>query len=243
MSKSMIRKSMIRKWYRKTIGNLIPEYGVLSLIGCFLVNCIVYWGAQTIMKNHHHYDFTTKLDNRIPFIKEWVIIYLVCYVFWAINYVLISHEGKEKWFRFVTADISSRLICGIFFIVLPTTNIRPEVLGNDIFSRLMSFVYYIDHPSNLFPSIHCLVSWYCFIGIRSSKKVPSWYKVFSCLFALMVCLSTQFTKQHYLIDIAGGILIAEICYYIACHTQIFLFTEKVFLWLNQRIFGVANYDE
>lgn len=236
-------KTILRDWYRKTVGVLIPEYGVLSLIACFLVNGFIYWGTQLIMKGKNHYDFTSKLDNKIPFIKEWVVIYLVCYVFWIINYILITHEGKEKWFRFAFAEILAKFICSIIFILLPTTNIRPMVLGNDIFSRLMRFVYHIDSPSNLFPSIHCLVSWFCFVGIRSSKKVSFWYKVFSCIFAILVFLSTQFTKQHYLIDIAGGILIAELCYYMASHTQIYLSIERIFLWANQRILGASNYDE
>ena len=128
-------KSILREWYRKTIGILIPGYGVLSLIACFFVNVSIYWGAQLIMKGKYHYDFTTKLDNKIPFIKEWVVIYLVCYVFWIINYILITHEGKEKWFRFVFAEILAKFICGIIFIVLPTTNIRPMVSGNNKIGR------------------------------------------------------------------------------------------------------------
>jgi len=238
-----MNKSIFREWYRKTIGIWIPEYGVLSLIACVLVNALVYWGTQLIMNGKKLYDLTSTLDNRIPFIEEWVVIYLVCYIFWIINYILITREGKEEWFRFAFADMLSRLICGIFFIVLPTTNIRPMVPGNDIFSWLMRFVYSVDPPRNLFPSIHCLASWFCFVGIRRSKKVPFWYKAFSCIFAILVCLSTQFTKQHYLIDIAGGILIAELCYYIAWHTQIYLSIERVFLWVNQKIFGASNYDE
>lgn len=237
-----MNKSNLRKWYRNTIGIWIPEYAVFSLIVCFSVNGIVYWGAQLIMKDKKHYDLTSKLDRQVPFIKEWVVIYLVCYIFWVVNYILIAREGKEKWFRFAFADIFSRIICGIIFIILPTTNIRPEVAGTDIFSYLMRFVYNADPASNLFPSIHCLVSWFCYVGIRRSKKIPLWYKIFSCIFAILVCLSTQFTKQHYLIDIAGGIILAEVCYYIAWHTQIYLQFKKIFLWVNQKIFG-ANYDE
>lgn len=235
-----MKKNKFREWYRKTVGIIIPEFAVLSLIACFMVNGFVYWGAQLLMKEKYHYDFTSKLDNQIPFVKEWVAIYLVCYVFWAFNYILVVREGREKWFRFAFADILARFVCGIIFVILPTTNIRPVVAGNDIFSMLMRFVYQIDLPSNLFPSIHCLVSWFCFIGIRRSKKVPLWYKVFSCIFAILVFLSTQFTKQHYLIDIAGGIIIAELCYYIACHTQLYLGIERLFHWLNQRIFGTSN---
>lgn len=238
-----MKRTKLGEWYRKTIGIWIPEYSFFSLIACFLVNCFIYWGAQFIMKGKYHYDFTSKLDNRVPFVKEWVIIYLVCYIFWAINYILIAREGKERWFRFAFADMLSRFVCGIFFIILPTTNIRPVVAGNDIFSRLMRFIYYIDMPSNLFPSIHCLVSWFCFVGIRGSKKIPFWYKVFSCIFAILVFLSTQFTKQHYLIDIAGGIMIAELCFYIASRTRLYLSIEKIFLWINYRVFGASNKDE
>lgn len=238
-----MKRSEIRKLYGKSIGIVIPEYSVISLIASFVFNSIIYWGAQLLMKDTYHYDFTSTLDNKIPFIKEWVVIYLVCYIFWIVNYILIAREGKEQWFRFAFADILSRLICGIFFVLLPTTNIRPAVVGDDIFSRLMSFVYQVDTPSNLFPSIHCLVSWFCFVGIRSSRKIPLWYKVFSCVFSILVFLSTQFTKQHYIIDIIGGVVIAELCFYIAHHTQIYIRIEKVFLRLNEIIFGGNDYDE
>ncbi len=236
-------KTKVGAFYKSTIGKWIPEYGLLPLILCFSVNAIVYWGAQLLMQNKKHYDLTSKLDNQIPFVKEWVIIYVVCYLFWAVNYILISREGKEKCYRFVFADLLSRLVCGIIFIAFPTTNVRPTVSGNDITSWLMNFIYQIDTPTNLFPSIHCLVSWFCFIGIRNSKKIPLWYKAFSCFFAILVFASTQFTKQHYLIDIAGGIIIAELCYYIATHTQLYLSTKRVFVWVDQRLFGEINNDE
>ena len=195
------------------------------------------------MKDRPHYDFTMEIDNRVPFMKEWVVIYLVCYIFWIVNYILVTREGKEKWFRFAFADLLSRFICGIFFVLLPTTNIRPQVPGNDFFSWLMRSVYYLDSPTNLFPSIHCLVSWFCFIGIRKSKKVSSWYKAFSCIFAILVFASTQFTKQHYLVDIVGAIVIAELCYYIACHTQLYKGLERMIVWVGHRIFGAINNDE
>ena len=231
-----------REFYKKTIGKWIPEHGFLPLIICFSVNGVIYWGTQHLMQNKKHYDLTTKLDNQIPLVKEWVIIYVACYLFWAVNYILISREGKEKWYRFVFADLLARLICGIIFTVFPTTNIRPMVSGNGLSSWLMNFIYHIDPATNLFPSIHCLVSWFCFVGIRDSKKIPLWYKVFSCIFAVLVFASTQFTKQHYLIDIAGGIIIAELCYYIAFHTQIYLRIKRFFDWTDRRLFGEFNDD-
>jgi membrane-associated phospholipid phosphatase len=229
-------------WYHRTLGRLIPEYAVLSLISCFLLNSLIYSGTQLLMRDAKHYDLSTELDRSIPFIKEWVLIYLICFVFWGINYILIAREGKEHWFRFAAADMGSRLICAVFFILLPTTNVRPKVTGSGVCSILMRFVYAADMPTNLFPSIHCLVSWFCFIGIRRSRKIPAWYRIFSCVFAIMVCISTQFTKQHYLIDIVGGVLLAEFCYMVTHRTQIYRGLERMFDRLNQRIFG-GNYDE
>ena len=98
---------------------------------------------------------------------------------------------------------------------MPTTNVRPVVNGTDIFSQMLRWVYQIDDPTRLFPSIHCLVSWFCYIGIRGQKQIPKWYQRFSLVFAILVCVSTQVTKQHYIVDVFGGIAVAEICYRIS----------------------------
>ena len=195
------------------------------------------------MQNQVHYDLTSSLDRQIPFVKEWILIYVICYIFWAANYILIVREGKEHWYRFISAEMLSKCICGLFFIFLPTTNIRPEVSGTDFCSWLVRLIYTLDAPANLFPSIHCLVSWYCFIGIRKSRKIPGWYQWFSGIFAVLVCISTQFTKQHYLIDIAGGVLIAQLCYGLAKRTEGYQKIEAFFDRIGRRVFGTDYYDE
>lgn len=239
----MGKETAFGRWYHKYIDKWIPAYGVLGLICCFLWNSLIYTGTQLAMKNAYHYDLTTDLDRKIPFVKEWVLVYVICFAFWAVNYILILREGREKWFRFMAADMLSRLVCGVFFIFLPTTNVRPEVTGDGFISWLMRFIYRMDMPTNLFPSIHCLVSWFCFIGIRKSTKVPGWYKAFSCVFALMVCASTQFTKQHYLVDVVAGLLLAELFWFVTNHVSLYRYTQRFTRILNRKVFGVADYDE
>jgi len=233
---------IMREFLKKNLDPIIRLYSVIPLITCFAFNTLVYYGAMVINNNRFHYDFTMDFDRRVPIIPGFVIIYFVCYVFWAINYILIGRISKEHCMKFVLADISSRCVCFIFFILIPTTNIRPEILGNGIGEQLLRHLYLIDHPENLFPSIHCLVSWFCFIGIRNQKQVPRWYRVFSCLFAIAVCLSTQFTKQHYIVDVFGGIIIAELTYYIAHHSEWYRGVEKLFDKISAIIFGENNID-
>ena len=77
----------------------------------------------------------------------------------------------------------------------------------------------IDAADNLFPSIHCLVSWFCFQGIRGRQEIPKWYQYLSCVIAVCVFLSTLMTKQHVVWDVAGGVILAQICFTVSGKTQ------------------------
>ena len=48
-----------------------------------------------------------------------------------------------------------------FFLAIPTTNVRPNIVGNGIWENAMIWLYKIDPANNLFPSIHFLTSWLC----------------------------------------------------------------------------------
>lgn len=215
----------------KLIQKIIPLYGILPLLCAFGLNMIVYSGAMSICADWKHYDRPTPLDEMVPLVPWWMYIYFGCYLFWVANYILVARIHKEdpsSFYRFVTTDMMSRLVCGLFFFLIPTTNVRPEVVGTTFADDLLRFLYQIDQPTNLFPSIHCLVSWMCYIGIRGNKKVPRWYQVFSCIFALLVVISTQTTKQHYIADAVGGLLIAEILFALNKRINAYRYVQRFF---------------
>ena len=130
----------------------------------------------------------------------------------------LALDTKIKY-RFFTADLYARIICFLFFVFYPTTNVRPELVGNGIFVQGMRFLYQIDKPVNLFPSIHCMASWFCCIGIRGDKKVPVWYKIVSVMIAVLVFVSTLVTKQHVIVDVIGGVAVAELTWFVSCRTN------------------------
>lgn len=215
----------------------IPTYSIIPLLAGLLLNNIIYTGVMPIAKNWKHYDFTTAFDRLVPVIPSFTIIYLGCYLFWAVNYILIAKQGKEHFYRFQVADFMSRFICLFFYLVLPTTNVRPEIGNDGIFEQLLLWVWSIDPPVNLFPSIHCLVSWFCYIGIRGQRMVPKWYRICSCIMAILVCLSTQFTKQHYIIDVIAAVFIAEFTYAIGQKTKIYQIHMRFFEAVNQKVWN------
>ena len=227
----------MRAWLRKKINPVVPVHIFVPAALCVLVNCLAYYGTRALMQGARHYNLTTAVDRFIPFHPGWVLIYLGSFVFWIVGYLVIAKQGKEHWYRFVLTDIMAKLLCGVCFLVIPTTNVRPEITGDGAMERLMAAIYAVDAPTELFPSIHCLESWLCYIGVRGQKKVPEWYRSFACVFAVMVFASTQFTKQHYLVDIAGALLLAEGCYYLAQRTNWYRPVMRVCERITACLFG------
>lgn len=185
-----------------------------------LWNEAVYLGARWIAQSWHHYDMTTSVDRQIPFLPWTVSIYFGCYLFWCINYFLCAASKPTDRDRFFCADALSKGICFLLFLVIPTTNVRPEIAGETIWDSLMKLLYRMDAADNLFPSIHCLVSWLCWIGVRKRRDIPATYRYFSLAAAIAVCISTLTTRQHVIMDVAGGVLLAEVCYFAAGYTKV-----------------------
>ena len=194
--------------FKRFLRGPVPLFIACSL----LANSIAYYGTRLITQNLKHYDMTTALDRLIPFIPWTVVIYLVCFAFWFINYALASLQDEADAVRFFSADFMAKVICCICFLLIPTTNIRPEVTGTGFFDNAIRWLYSIDAADNLFPSIHCLTSWFCFISVRKQNAVPFWYKVFSAVLASAVCISTLTTRQHVIVDAVAGVLLAEFSY-------------------------------
>ena len=223
---------------RKYIEKICPAYAIIPLICCFSINMLIYSMSMMICDDWQHYDLTSKFDQQVPLLPSWIFIYLGCYIFWAFNYILVGHiykNDRREFYRFVATDIISRLICGLFFFLMPTTNVRPEVLGDSFAESALRFLYHIDKPSNLFPSIHCIVSWMCFVGIRGSKLVPKGYKAVSCVIALLVVISTQVLKQHYIVDAIAGLALVELLYALNKNVDIYKIAKSTFEKINNLI--------
>lgn len=230
----------MREFFVKHLEPIVPLYAVVPLICCFILNSLVYYGATVINANRVHYDLTLDFDRKVPVIPAFIIIYFGCYIFWITNSILIAKISKKSCMRFVFAYITSISICALLYVAMPTTNVRPEITGTGVFESLMRVLYQIDKPENLFPSIHCLLSWFCYIGLRGRKEIPKSYRIFSCIFAILVFLSTQFTKQHYIVDVFGGVIIAEVMYYICKNNKWYNGMEKIFDMISSWIFGRDN---
>ncbi len=199
----------------KKLKSIIPKYAYIPLLVAVLLNTLVYNGSKLITNPLFHYDFSTLIDSFIPFCSIFILVYILAYVQWIVGYIVISREDKETCYYYMSAEGIAKLFCLFFFFIIPTTIVRPDILGNGILDTLTKFIYSMDEPVNLFPSIHCLESWMCFRGSMHLKSVSKTYKWVMFVFSILVCLSTVFVKQHVFVDIIGGILVVELGLYLA----------------------------
>lgn len=203
------------------IFKIVPKYAVVPLLLCLVANLLAYYGSTIVVDGFglQRYSAAIPLDYAIPFIPGWIIVYFGCYISWAAFYIIACRESKKACFDFVTAEVIAKMIALVVFIVFPTEMVErgdfEQTLGNGLLDKITAFMFNCDRPINLFPSIHCLASWIGFRGVAMCKKVPLWVKWFAFVLAILVFLSTLFVKQHYIIDIFGGILAVEIGMFIS----------------------------
>ena len=219
----------------KGLTRILPAYGVFPVIFSFVFNCLVYSGSRMIAGGWYHHNIETGVDRSIPFVPEFLVIYFGCYVFWAVNYILIARQVRRSVYQFFTGDFISRCVCLVSFLAFPTTNTRPLITGSGLWNQAALWLYSIDAADNLFPSIHCLVSWFCYLGIRGRKEIPRWYQSVSMVIAILVFASTLLTKQHVIVDVAGGILLAEFCFFIGRKTDLYRIYERFGSRIEQKI--------
>lgn len=183
----------------------IPPFLVLAsnLISSFLTRFFI---------GGHIYDMTSAVDNAVPFVPQFIYIYVLAFVQWAVCLIGIMIIDREKSVYYSMGATFANILSGIVFFVIPTVMIgRPEFSGSGALTEFIGkFIFSADTPPmNIFPSLHCLHSWCCLRMVFASKKVHFGLKVSNAVFSVLVFLSVLFVKQHMFVDIPAGIIIFE----------------------------------
>lgn len=214
------------------LKKLIPREGWKPLLAAFLFQCLVYSGTRLLNAPWRHWDMTTALDRAIPFWPWTVAIYASAFLFWFVNYNLAAGAGGDRAWRFLTADILAKAVCLVIFLALPTSNVRPALAADAPLGWAMRFIWAMDTPDNLFPSLHCLNSWLCWAAVRGRADVPRWYKTLTLVLVLAICASTLTTHQHVILDVLGGTALAELAWQTAGHTDLAALYRR--LWEREK---------
>ncbi|WP_318509136.1 phosphatase PAP2 family protein [Bacillus sp. T3] len=213
---------------------------VSSLISIPLLGLIYVYLNHPGPKVH---SLVTDLDRQIPFIKIFVIPYLFWYVFIFIGFLYLAYKNRKLFFQTLLQFNIGRLICYGVYIVYQTHVPRPQLTGDNWLINLVHFVYRSDEPFNCFPSIHVLTSYLMMKAYLVGEGIPRIYKVSVTLMSVLIIASTQFIKQHVLLDILGAIVVAEVMTYFMAKLDKGIFVRHLMPSIQtNRVSGVTKLE-
>lgn len=137
--------------------------------------------------------------DQIPFIDWTIIIYLS--IFFEI---LIGLYIGLKYYQ-GQALLSGALLFSLhflFFILYPVEFPRIDINPSETWTWLYQIMWSIDQPKNCFPSLHVGIAFLTALLVNQySRKLGGMFWIW----ALLISISTLTTKQHYFVDVLGGI--------------------------------------
>ena len=170
----------------------------------WLVQVVWYFLLNNYQKGGHLIHIG--LDDKIPFVKEFVIFYELWYLYIAFAHIWTFFHSKREFLVMCCliffANFLSMFICTVY----PSMHdLRPaeSAMGNDFFTALVKWNYANDNPYCILPSMHCLLAIVITVGLITSDSLKGnlLVKILCPIYTVLVMLSTVFIKQHSIVDV------------------------------------------
>jgi membrane-associated phospholipid phosphatase len=191
-------------------ASLARPYRVPATMVLLIALVPLYIFIPAIWPPAARYSPVIALDRVIPLLPSWSIVYGALYVFLILLPIFVVRLDD-----LIRRTVAAYLLIWItayifFFLIYPTAAPRPErVVGEGFAVWGLSTLYSSDPPYNCFPSLHVAHS---FVSALAAFRVHRKLGWFAVICAALVALSTLFTKQHYVLDVIAGVLLALVAY-------------------------------
>jgi len=173
----------------------------------YLMTGVVYFSIGNYTSGLTYYTLSTGFDDIIPFVPQLEFVYIILYLLPVVPVFAIDDINilKQAFISYIMINI----MAFVFFILYPVYCPKPLINTNTVSGYALSIEHSMDTTMNSFPSLHAGVSLLVFLLCRGLNSVLS---VALFLTAIMIGASAVLIKQHYVLDIAGGFLLAYIAY-------------------------------
>ena len=201
----------------KKLLDYLSTHKYLYLILYWPVQLMTYGISNLIFGSQEVLLFSSPLDLQIPFCEWFVIPYVLWFPYIIFTMVLAIMSGKKGFLHSCAIIYLSICIPMTFCLFVPNgipIELRPdfEALGrNNPAIWLVKFIYLVDSPPrNCMPSMHVSVSCALFFTILTNKQIPwrKWLIPCSFLLSTLICAATVLIKQHSILDVYYGVIVA-----------------------------------
>jgi len=176
------------------------EILLLTLLGWL----VIYFFVNRLNVNpNNRLDLRTTIDNKIPFIPQFALVYFSTYVFVLQPFLILSESTLFYWMLISFVSIS--VIASLIHAVLPSKIDRRENLDtNNLSGWMLGLFQKTCKPYGNFPSMHVGL---CVPVVATNYLAGgSVLGSISLIWAVLIALSTLYTKQHYILDVLAGFL-------------------------------------
>ncbi|MBZ9689742.1 phosphatase PAP2 family protein [Clostridium estertheticum] len=156
-------------------------------------------------------SLVTNVDQTIPFLKIFILPYVTWYGYIAVGLIYLCMKNRKTYYTSLISLNIGLVICYIIYAIFQTTVPRPIVAGTDILSKLVNMIYKYDNPFNCFPSMHVTTTYIIMKGINGTENNIIISFIFNII-GILIIISTQFVKQHVVLDLVFAILLSEVIF-------------------------------
>ncbi|KNF07978.1 PAP2 superfamily [Gottschalkia purinilytica] len=186
------------------------KYEHLFMILILITLSLVYFQINSL--NRQVYNVEIFIDNYIPYVKYMIIPYVIYYIYLWGTYIYMIFKDRSLFVVHAKTMAFGTVISIIIFLIFPGYITRPEIVGDDIFTKLTLLIYSADNPVNVLPSLHVLQSVLTHKGIINIKNISKFSKYVSQITCALISLSTVMIKQHSFLDLIFGYGLAILSY-------------------------------
>ena len=185
----------------RTYASPLPTIALAALVP-------MYMAIAAAVAGRTMFTPSLAIDQRIPLQAGWASVYLSQAVFTFLPLFVL--RGVELRRRTVIAHLVVVLVAYASFLMFPTVGPRPvQVVGDGFSAWMLRGLYDFDPPYNCFPSLHVA---YSVLAGLACWRMHRGLGAAAMAWAGAIALSTLFTRQHYVADVAGGIVLAWVAW-------------------------------
>ena len=175
---------------------------------CVLFCLTVYLGTNEIASNmERHYGLYFDFEKDIPLVPWMIYIYASFHLLLALNFFIIKDPKVIK--AFTISLMASSFIAALVFLSFPGELGFSRVDGTAGYEAMYSFLHKIDHPHNLYPSLHITFSVLTAFAMFD-QTTNKWFHGFLLVWITLICCSVVLVHQHHLFDIFTGLILSFI---------------------------------
>lgn len=163
------------------------------------------------------------IDDLIPFNEYFMIPYILWFFYLGFNLIYYIRKADKSTFNQYNGLLFGGMVfCLVINIIWPSmVQLRPTHFEREnVFIEIVKYMHVIDTPTNVCPSIHVYATVVTHMALSKLTDLGKnkWIKSLSFILSVSILMSTVFLKQHSIVDVVIGILVAQV---------IFLFSEEV----------------